>query len=175
MAEWPSNNPPEETPVEKQYTLAELTEKAGFWVGFKKQLESVKDQEMALRKELSRILFPTPKKGTQRYDFGSGYFIKLQYKLNHKLCVEKKIDETSGAEISKSDQVIDVQNKIEALGQRGKFLSERLFKWTPELVVKEYESLDISDPIEKQIKLLIEEILTIEEASPTLEAEEPKL
>jgi hypothetical protein len=169
---WPSNEP--ETPVEREYTLAELTAMAGQWVAKRKELEAIKAAEMEERKQLSRILFPTPKKGTQRYDFGSGYFIKLQYKLTHKLGDKDKVD-SQGIKVSIADQVIDVQNKMEELGERGKFLSERLIKWAPALSVSEYESLDLGDPIEKKCFDLITEILTIEEASPTLEPEEPKV
>ena len=64
---------------------------------------------------------------------------------------------------------------IEALGVRGQLIASRVVKWKPELVVPEYELLAISEePLDIQIKAMIDEILTVKEASPQLSFEAPK-
>lgn len=165
---WPTAAPKTEP------TLQEKQNAVLGWRAAKSELDAIKETEMSRRKAVTEMLFPTPKKGTQRYDFGQGYQVKLVYKLNYKLGDANLIDEGTGAKISVQDQINDLQDEIDKLGPQAELLNKRLIKWTPDLSVSEYEKLDMGDDVQRQIKLLIEKVLTISEASPTLEFEEPK-
>ena len=162
---------PQPTP---ELTIAEKVELVKKWLADKAALVTIKDREMELRKTVSKTLFPTPKKGTQRFEFDGGYKVKLVYKLNHKLGDAEKVDD-SGIKISIQKQVDNIVEEIDKLGPQAELLADRLIKWTPTLSVSEYEKLDESDPIQAKIKDYIDTILTIEEASPELAFEEPKV
>jgi hypothetical protein len=87
-----------------------------------------------------------------------------------------KIDPSTGLKLTKAQQVEPVLDAIEALGERGRLLADRLVKWTPELSATEYEMLAASeDPIDIQAKTLIDAILTVKPASPELTFEPPKV
>lgn len=172
------NNPPAEvaveTPVETEAEfLARRDNQITDWLSAKAALEVVKSDEMEARKTVTATLFPTPKKGTQRYPLNNGYAIKLVYTLRPSLGDKDKTDE-DGNKISVREQVQEVEDKIIALGQIGALLAERLIKWTPELSLSEFDKLNRADPVEAEIANLIEEILTITPGSPQLTFEEPK-
>lgn len=146
------------------------------WIAKKAELETVKNSEMELRKRVAEVLFPNPVKGTQRFQLDNqGTAIKLVYKLNHTLGDAEKINPETGAKIRKDDQVFEAQREMEALGETAGLLADRLIKWTPDLSVSEYEKLDCNDPIQAKLKEMIDKILTIKPAAPSLEFEEPKV
>lgn len=121
-------------------------------------------QEMALRKELMAMAFPTAVEGTNNFDLGHGYTLKgvkkLTYDLNNKADAGYPTDKA--------------YDEIVALGNEGAFLAERLIVYKPELSVSEYKKLDPNNPTHVQIKAIIDEVLTIKDASPTLEVATPK-
>jgi len=146
---WPSNEPENSEVMDKiNRDMAIMS-----WRNAKQTLDAAKENEMQMRKNLTNLLFPNPVKGTQRFNLGNGYSIKLVHKLNYKL---------------DKDRVEQALDKIEAQGPKGELIAERLVKFTPELSQTEYKLLSEID------KKIIDEVLTVEPGAPTLELEEPK-
>ena len=110
---------------------------------------------MALRKAIFEVQFPNHSEGTARVPLGNGYQLKAVGKLNYKL------DNKDGA----TEKALE---ELETAGNEGKFLADRLVKWSPELSITEYRKLD------PQYKVIIDKVLTINPGAPTLEIEEPK-
>lgn len=161
------------TEAASQMTIEERNNLIRNWLAQRAALESVKEAEMTLRKRVTEVLFPTPKKGTQRVPIGEGFHIKLVHKLNMKLGDSDKLN-AAGDAIPVNDQVEDVLVAIEKIGNEGQFIADRLVKTSYTLSESEYKNLDLSNPTHKQIKDLIDTILTVTPASPSLEFEEPK-
>jgi len=139
------------------------------WTDAKTSLGSIKELEMMLRTNVSEMLFPDPKKGTQRYDLGAGYKIKLVHGWTYTLG-----DKTNQASIR--DQVDKALDDIAALGDAGELIAASLVRWKPELSTTEYEKLSDANATDTQLKAkaIIDAILTVKAASPTLELETPK-
>lgn len=145
------------------------------WREDKQQLDFWKEREAASRITVSATLFPTPRKGTQRYELGAGYKVKLIHGLNYTLGDKDMVDPLRpGETIPVNRQVEDLQEAIAQVGNEGAFLADRIIKWRPELSATEYEALDPENPNHMRIKELIDAILTIKPASPQLTLEEPK-
>ncbi len=145
------------------------------WLAAKPVLESAKQNEMDLRGKVSSTLFPSPKKGTQRYALGGGFNVKLVYGLTYTLGDKDKIDADSGMKIPIRKQIEDLeQSIIDKHGEAGLQLVKRLISWKPELSGSEYEKLDPDNPLEVEVRGMIDELLTIKPASPQLTFEEPK-
>ena len=174
MTGWPSNQP--ETEPEK---LPEITEEQRNaiiqnWLTEKAALEQHKQDEMASRTTVSKMLFPNPSKGTQRFQLGQGYAVKLVQTYTYKLGDDQAIDE-SGIKIPVWNQVDAIMTKIsEEFGVKGQLLADRLIRWKPELVEKEYLLLDIQDEDQRKIRDLIDSILEVKPGSPQLTFETPK-
>lgn len=137
------------------------------WLGIKQQLATVTLEEKELRATITGAFFPNPSKGTQRFDLGGGYKMKLVHGYRYELG-------NKDAETSIEAQAQTLHQQIAALGNEGPFLADRLIKWKPELVAKEYEALDMANPTHAKAKELIEQILTVKDNSPQLTFEEPK-
>lgn len=150
--------------------VAVLIEK---WLQAKKEAVAAVETERSLREELAQACFPTPVKGTQRFPLKNGFNIKLVHGLTHTLG-NKDLADDQGRKVPIAEQVDDLCKNIEETGNIGGLMAERLIKWTPELVVPEYEKLDMRLEDDKRIKLLIDEMLTVKPKMPTLEFEEPK-
>lgn len=141
------------------------------WLNAAKVLADAKENEMRIRKDLTAMMFPTPKKGTQRVPIGDGYNIKLEYKLTHKLGNAELLDDEQN-KITIATQVSHLEDEILGSCTEGEVLATRLIKWTPALVPGEYDKLSTEN--ELIIKKIIDKILTIEPAAPALTFEEPK-
>jgi hypothetical protein len=139
------------------------------WQSSKNALEAAKEKEIELRKQVQTLLFPNPKKGTQRYELGNGYSVKYVHKLNYKLGDKNKIDD-DGNKVAINDQVEDVMVAIEKCGNEGPFLVDRLVKTSYDLSLSEYNQLDPQSPIKK----LIDSILITSDAAPEISIEGPK-
>ncbi len=111
------------------------------WQKAKDTLALAKETEMDLRKQVQQMLFPNPVKGTQRYDLGGGYAVKLVHKINYTLG-DKDMTDKNGAKIKVQEQVEQVMNAIEKCGNEGAFLVERLIKTQYDLAISEYNKLD---------------------------------
>jgi hypothetical protein len=145
------------------------------WLAAKTKLVTVKEQEASKRLTVAQMLFPNPTLGTQRYDLGGGYKIKLAFKYTYTLGNKEMIDPLDPTQkIPVNKQVEQLEEAIYNLGNAGPSLAERLIKWTPSLNDAEYRKLNLELDTERQAKELIDTILTIKPASPTLEFEEPK-
>lgn len=130
------------------------------------------ETERALRAQVTEMLFPNPVKGTQRYDLGEGWKVKLVHSMTPTLGDKDLIGD--GQKVPVIDQVDTVLNEIEKCGNVGPVFAERLVKWKPELSMTEYEKLDTAYEDQKRIKALIDSILTLKPAAPQLEIEAPK-
>lgn len=181
---WPSighNNPPAEVSVEVGAAPIETPEEfvarrdaeIQTWLDAKPALEQAKSFEAEARAIVTKTLFPSPKKGTQRYNLNGGYKVKLVYGLTYSLGDKDKVDD-EGKKVSIESQVRAIEEKICDLGAEAELLCERLIRWKPELSASEYEKLDADNPTQLAIRNLIDQILTVKPASPQLTFEEPK-
>ena len=131
----------------------------------KEKLDHFKALEMEYRKVCAKILVEKPKEGMNTVELGNGYQAKVGIKYNYKLD-------------SNNDKVWEGLEKIEKIGNQGKFIAERLVSWTPNFLLSEYRKLqeDAQDGSQeaKQMLEAINEFMTITEAAPTLEIREPK-
>lgn len=143
------------------------------WLNAKTAFLVHQERERLARAEMVELLFPTPKKGTQRFPLPAGYAVKLVQSYKYELCKEEKLD-AQGNKIKVSDQVYLLEEEISRCGDEAPALLERLIKWTPELSGSEYEKLDVTFPAQAAIKQLIDAQLVIKPASPQVEFEEPK-
>lgn len=146
------------------------------WRRSAEELKATKDREMEQRKALSTMLFPNPSAGTQRFDLGSGYAVKLVHKVAYNLVSIDADDRKAqdGTDLPFIEQMYALADEIEGEGNEGKFLVDRLLKWACELSVSEYKKLDANNPTHMRIKAAIDRHLMLVPGSPTLELEEPK-
>ena len=144
------------------------------WRGLKQQLDFYKLEENKARLAVTATLFPTPKKGTQRYELGAGYKVKLVHGNNYKLGNKDLVDPVEGEAIPINKQVEALEDAIREVGNEGSFLADRLIKWKPELSESEYLALDPENETHMKVKALIDANLTITPATPQLTLEEPK-
>lgn len=132
------------------------------WEQVKKQLESAKEQEMQLRKQIVDFAFDQNKNsGTERVELGNGYELKAVKKVSYGF-IKGNDNKINKSAIEKALQ------KIEKDGAAGELIAERLVQWNPTLSLTEYKLLS-----DKHLKAINEVIVTTEGA-PTLEIIEPK-
>lgn len=157
-------------PIAAKFAHISDTELVDFWRNSKLRLDYEKAIEMEWRKAVAMRFFPNPEKGTQRHELtgpAQGYTLKLVHKLDYKLPPQKE-----------NEKIDAVEDAICKTGNEGAFIVDRLIKWSAELSVSEYNTL--CENAEKgsgdaiAIKKLIDSILTVKPASPTLELEPPK-
>lgn len=151
--------PYSENPLDKLSRDEILTK----WQQLKTDIETAKQAEMAMRKYIVKRAFPEATEGTNKQDLGNGYSLKAGVKFNYNLDndleeVEKALDD------------------ISKMGNEGAFLADRLVQWSASFLLTEYRKLCEEDatPIQRKIKARIERVLTITEASPTLDIVAPK-
>lgn len=129
------------------------------WQQKRHQLEALKEAELIARNKVVAHLFEeiTDKEGTENFDIGSGYKLKVVFAQN--LSVPT-------AENGKA--VKEVIEQLTAKGDDGKFIADRLFRWKPELSKSEYKGLAPS------MKRIVDKVVTTKAAQPTLEIIAPK-
>ena len=138
---------------------ATLTAKLAEHENAKTQLEYWKKIEGELRQEIFRNVFANPKEGVNNFVIGNGMTLKAKHTINYTLKETKEGAETSA-----------ILDQIEKLGNEGSFLAERLVSWKPDLSLKEYKELDpANNDTHKQIKALVDTVLTTKPGMPTLE------
>jgi len=134
------------------------------WEQKKKAIEIAKEEEMDLRKYIVKREFPKPQEGTNTKELGRGYQLKSVIKYNYNL--------------SSNDIVEKCLDHISALGNEGPFIADRLVSWKPSFLITEYRDLcerkDKGDASAIKILNIVNEMLTISEAAPTLEIKSPK-
>lgn len=158
--QWPSNPTPSnpwDAMNEDQLLL--------LWEQKKKAIEVAKEEEMDLRKYIVKREFPKANEGMNTKELGGGYQLKAGVKYNYNL--------------ADNDKVEDCLNRISQIGNAGAAIADRLVSWKPNFLLTEYRQL-VEDK-EKGSKFadeclkVINEMLTITEAAPTLEIKEPKV
>lgn len=129
------------------------------WQAKRVQLEALKEAELIARNKVVGHLFEeyTDKEGTENIDIGGGYKLKLVFAQNFNV---------PSAEGGKA--VKEVIAQLEKLGDDGKFIAERLFKWKPEVSKTEYKALPPS------MKRIANKVITTKAAQPTIEIIAPK-
>lgn len=134
------------------------------WNNLKDTLETVKKNEMELRKYIVAREFPNKKEGINSVQLGNNYVLKTTIKFNYRLDDNKKVEEGL--------------DKIALIGNQGKFIAERLISWKPNLVLKEFRDLqkevDEGSLEAKEILKIVNSFLTISDATPILTISEPK-
>lgn len=136
-----------------------------YWQSLKDALIAAKEAELEFRKYVVTREFPKPEEGMNTKDLGNGYQLKAGIKYNYNL-----LD---------NDTVEKCLNKIESLGNEGKFIADRLVSWKPSFLLTEYRTLQ--DDAAKGSKFandvlnVVNEMLEIKEAAPSLEIKEPKV
>ena len=134
------------------------------WDARKKAIEIAKSEEMDLRKYIVSRAFPNAHEGTSNIELGSGYKLSATIKYNYKL--------------ADNDTVEDCLNRISKVNNSGAFIADRLVGWTPAFKLQEYRQLcdhkDKGDKSASDILDIVNEMLTVSEAAPTLVIKEPK-
>jgi hypothetical protein len=141
-----TTQPPITTPAEPIETFEQ---KLFRWYKMALQLSALKDDEMALRKELFGHYFPDAKEGVNTEPLNPDWVVKGERKINRKILKD---------ELSK---------QAASLTEAGIPLDE-LINYTPELSISAYRAL----PKEKRV--LFDTILEIKDGSPTLSVVKPK-
>lgn len=132
----------------------------------KENLDWWKEEEMMLRKVAANVLVPAKTEGTTNVELGAGYKAKVVNKYNYKLLPD-------------NDKVWSTLDKISSIGNEGKFIADRLVSWHPSFLKTEYVTLQEeaekgSEQAKNILKIVNDELITIEIAAPTLEIKEPK-
>lgn len=132
------------------------------WQEIKNKIDHYKSAEMELRKYIVSRAFPDKHEGTNTQELGNGYQLKAAVKYNYTLDNDNK-------------KVQSALDKISQIGNAGGVIADRLVNWKPSLSLSEYRELQDDDsPNGKLILKVINEVLVIKEATPTLEIKEPK-
>lgn len=138
------------------------------WEQSKTILENAKATEMALRKEAAGRLVQNPRVGTNNVELGNGFVAKVVHKVNYNFV---KNEEGTRIDLKRIEAV---QEAIEGIGNVGPVLADRLIDWKPEFSLSEFNKLDPENEDEAKIKKLMESILVVTDAAPTLEIKAPK-
>jgi len=121
------------------------------WEWAKKELDRAKAREAELREAVVAQHFHNAPIGTNHHDCDDGFDLVCVKKLNYKL---------------DKDTTANAQEKLIPL--IGIELAARLVNWKPDLSLTEYKKLPDA------ARAIIDEVLTISPATPTLELKGPK-
>lgn len=127
------------------------------WQSADHQLHAAKERESAARDALVKAFYPNGyvPKGTNNFDIGQGYVVKIVGKINYTVDGE-------AANLA-----------VSALRQHspeGQFIAERLFHWKPDLSVSEYDKI-IDKP---DLMRLVLPAITSKPGTPSVEIVQPK-
>ena len=125
-----------EIPIDKMNLLQQ-------WFTLSDQLKKIREEEMALRKEMFNYFFPKPKQGTNKADLGDGYELVGKYNLDYEMDYDKFCD------LCKKDDA--------------PMTFEEVVDYEPKFVLKRFKELD-SDG-----QKFVTEALTIKPAAPSME------
>lgn len=127
----------------------DLHTKIGAWNTLQCQLAAIKEQEMALRTEIFKEIFPQPTEGTNTADMPEGWKIKGTYKLT------RTLDESALPAV------------LEQLRKK-KVKTDSVILYKPSLDTKAYR---LMDPDHRH---LLEQAMVIKPGAPSLELVAPK-
>jgi len=134
------------------------------WDSKKKAIEAAKEEEMDLRKYIVGRAFPKKQEGTNTKELGNGYQLKAAIKYNYNL--------------ADNDTVEDCLSRIAKIDNTGAFIADRLVSWKPNFLLTEYKALvedkEKGSKSAENILNIVNQMLTITEAAPSLEIKEPK-
>lgn len=134
------------------------------WQKRKDAIEIAKAEEMDLRKYIVSRTFPQKTEGMNNKELGNGYVLKAGVKFNYNL--------------ADNDTVESTLDKLSAMGAEGSAIADRLISWKPNFLLTEYRQLQEDKNKGSQFAQtalsVINDMLTIVEAAPTLEIKEPK-
>jgi hypothetical protein len=134
------------------------------WDSKKKALSDAKEAEMELRKYIVTRAFPSPKEGVNTIELGNNYELKANIKFNYKLADNKIVE--------------NCLDRIALMGNMGPFVAERLVSWSPSFLLTEYRNLQEQakdgDKFAASVLTIVNEMLEITDASPSLEIKTPK-
>jgi hypothetical protein len=134
------------------------------WQDCKNTLAAAKEAEIELRKYIVSRAFPNPNEGMNTLELGEGYQLKAAVKFNYNLEDNKKVE--------------DGLNRIEQIGNQGKFIADRLVSWQPTFLLTEYRVLQTEakegSQEAKQILAIVNDFLIITEVAPALDIKQPK-
>lgn len=135
------------------------------WQDCKNAIEVAKTAEMEIRKYIVTREFPQPEEGTNTKELGEGFKLKAVIKYNYRLPDNDKVEEGL--------------KKLEALGNQGPFIADRLVGWTPSFKLTEFRVLEEDaakgDKFANDALAIVYTFLEVSEAAPTLEIKEPKV
>jgi hypothetical protein len=151
---------PSDMTIEQFKAVNEPSHRLSNWAFINAELTRLKALEAEARKVCVDDYFAQAKEGTNNADLGNGYTLKAVVKNNYRLAANDKVD--------------DALAQIEKLGEKGKFLAERVVRYKPDLSLTEYKNLDLADNVDKAVKDIIDGILTIQPGMPSLEIVPPK-
>lgn len=117
------------------------------WNNIAETMKELKKKEIDLRIKLADHYFPNPDEGTNTVDLGNGWKVKDKHKIN------RKCDEAS----------FDAVFKELPEGTK-----DRLIKYKPEVVLKEYRRLSLRE------QKIFDQALIIKPGTPELQLVEPK-
>ncbi len=128
------------------------------WQRSQHDLKIAKENEMEWRKYVVKRAFPEAKEGTNTTELGNGYALKAVVKYNYKLLPNEVVEHCL--------------ERISKIGNQGSFIADRLVSWTPNFLLQEYRALQEGG--NQEILKIVNEMLIITEAAPTLEIKEPR-
>lgn len=122
------------------------------WYRLSQELARIKNAEMLLRTKIFRGLFENPVEGTNKHNLAEGWVLKATH------TIRRDVDMGSLQAYTTQNPETNM-SKLTEVGIN----PELLFKWKPELAVREYRKLS-----EEQRKVL-DNVLIIKDGSPGLE------
>lgn len=159
VAQWPSNPTPS-----SPYDIMNEDQLLLEWQKKKDAIETAKAEEMDLRKYIVKREFPKAEEGMNNKELGGGYQLKANVKFNYNL--------------ADNDTVEATLEKLSGMGPSGSAIADRLVSWKPNFLLTEYRQLvedkEKGSQFAQTALSVINEMLTIAEAAPTLEIREPK-
>lgn len=148
--------------VEQNYATLKDDELLAAWAKAQRELINARSTESVLRENVIKRFSQVTDEmasGMENIDIGFGYDLKIERKLNYKLATAKEYEAVH--------KVIDA---IEAMGPAEQLIADRLFKQKFDISVSEYKLLDGAS----EIKKLVDSVLTITAATPSVEIKERK-
>jgi len=119
------------------------------WYVMQEQLRILKQNEMLMRMRIFKYFFPAPKEGTNNFDLPDGYQMKAVHPI------ERKVDEAA---------LDSMKEKF----KEEKVNTNKLIKWKPEVVIKEYRTLTDDQ------RHLFDQALIVKPGSPQVSIVLPK-
>lgn len=139
------------------YDAMSEEELAQFWANAKAKAIAAQQVEREFREACIKRFFPNlpaDVTGTKRYTISADAEFKATFSLEYNVAGE--------------DAANGVIGQLEAKGEAGALIADRLFKWKPSLSVTEYKNLP------ENYKAIVDPILTIKPKSTQVEIATPK-